>query len=261
MSIQLPVSTAMTNDNDTQKILASAHRAAAEIKKDHLHADFNELVESYLRAYRKSTEETARQFVRQQQVLYPGERVQVPIAADVPPSSPKKAQPQDWAGVNPSVRCTRAERDAVAELLSRHYEIGSLDDEEFQKRTDLALGAVYRGDLAGLSTDLPMLPPPEPPAPPVQPRYENSNYRTWEPGQWFLQNTVAIGTALTVMAVSVASNDVLLLPSMLICVMINGYLGWRKNMTLAVVGLFSGLFGVLGTALMIALTWRKRVQR
>ena len=152
------------------------------------------------------------------------------------------------------MRCTRAERDAVADVLAKHYEIGSLDDEEFGKRTGLALEAKFRSDLNGLCDDLPVLPPPPPGPPPG----ENPRYRTWTGGQWYLQNTAAVVAALTAMAISGASDGHLIDLAMLGCGVVNGLLGWRKSRGLAVFGFVSGLFLGLGTVTMIILTWRRR---
>lgn len=69
---------------------------------------------------------------------------------------------------NPEVdlRASDAERNEVAEKLSRHYADGRLDQTEFKARLDRAMGATTRGDLGGLFDDLPPLaeeaPPPRP---------------------------------------------------------------------------------------------------
>ena len=54
----------------------------------------------------------------------------------------------------------------MADRLSRHFAEGRLDEAEFKLRLDRAMGAVTRGDLAGLFGDLPRLaedPEPRPP--------------------------------------------------------------------------------------------------
>jgi len=56
-------------------------------------------------------------------------------------------------------RCTRADREAVVEVLSQHYAAGSLDDGEFSERTDMAMAAKFQSELSGLLTDLPDLAP------------------------------------------------------------------------------------------------------
>jgi len=66
---------------------------------------------------------------------------------------------------DPNLRVSDAERNDVAETLSRHYADGRLDPGEFKERLDAAMGAKTRGDLAGLTTDLPPLAPSGPPVP------------------------------------------------------------------------------------------------
>jgi hypothetical protein len=64
------------------------------------------------------------------------------------------------------LRASDAERNEVADRLSRHFAEGRLDEAEFKLRLDRAMGAVTRGDLAGLFGDLPRLaedPEPRPP--------------------------------------------------------------------------------------------------
>ncbi len=53
------------------------------------------------------------------------------------------------------LRASDAERNEVAERLSRHFADGRLDQTEFKTRLDQAMGAVTRGDLDGLFDDLP----------------------------------------------------------------------------------------------------------
>jgi hypothetical protein len=72
-----------------------------------------------------------------------------------------------WVG-SPStstLRVSDAERNAVADKLSRHFADGRLDQSEFKERLDAAMSAKTQGDLAGLFDDLPPLasdPPPPP---------------------------------------------------------------------------------------------------
>lgn len=64
-----------------------------------------------------------------------------------------------WIG-SPStatLRVSDAERNAVADKLSRHYAEGRLDESEFKERLDAAMSAKTQGDLAGLFDDLPPL--------------------------------------------------------------------------------------------------------
>jgi Flp pilus assembly protein TadB len=55
------------------------------------------------------------------------------------------------------LRVSDAERNEVAEKLSRHFADGRLDQHEFKIRLDRAMGAVTRADLDGLFDDLPRL--------------------------------------------------------------------------------------------------------
>jgi Flp pilus assembly protein TadB len=55
------------------------------------------------------------------------------------------------------LRASDAERNEVADKLSRHYADGRLDQTEFKARLDRAMGATTRGDLDGLFDDLPRL--------------------------------------------------------------------------------------------------------
>jgi len=68
------------------------------------------------------------------------------------------------------MRVGDAERNEVAEALSRHYSDGRLDETEFKERLDRTMGAKTRADLAGILTDLPRLTPPAPPAAPERHR-------------------------------------------------------------------------------------------
>ena len=64
-----------------------------------------------------------------------------------------------------SIRASDAERNDVAERLSRHFADGRLDQNEFNARLDKATGATTRGDLHGLFDDLPRLPDESTPRP------------------------------------------------------------------------------------------------
>jgi uncharacterized protein DUF1707 len=63
------------------------------------------------------------------------------------------------------VRASDAERNEVADKLSRHFAEGRLDSTEFKERLDQAMGATTRGDLTGLFDDLPRLDSEPVPAP------------------------------------------------------------------------------------------------
>jgi Flp pilus assembly protein TadB len=69
------------------------------------------------------------------------------------PSPSRRAGPDDGS----RLRASDAERNEVADKLSRHFADGRLDQTEFKTRLDRAMGAVTRGDLDGLFDDLPRL--------------------------------------------------------------------------------------------------------
>jgi len=54
-----------------------------------------------------------------------------------------------------NLRVSDAERTEVADLLSKHYGDGRLDQAEFNQRLDQAMNAKTYADLSGLFTDLP----------------------------------------------------------------------------------------------------------
>src|SRR5580698_8511579 len=64
-----------------------------------------------------------------------------------------------WMGerADADLRASDAERNEVADRLSRHFADGRLDQIEFKARLDRAMGATTRGDLGGLFDDLPAL--------------------------------------------------------------------------------------------------------
>jgi hypothetical protein len=66
---------------------------------------------------------------------------------------------------DPSLRASDAERNDVADRLSRHFAEGRLDQTEFKTRLDTAMSATTRGDLHGLFHDLPPLAVQEPTTP------------------------------------------------------------------------------------------------
>ena len=65
------------------------------------------------------------------------------------------AQEQAENPVASDLRVSDAERNVVVDELSEHLQAGRLDMDEFQVRTERALSARTRRDLAGLLTDLP----------------------------------------------------------------------------------------------------------
>ena len=56
---------------------------------------------------------------------------------------------------NPNMRVSNAERTEVADLLSKHYGDGRLDEDEFNERLDQAMKAKTQADLHGVFADLP----------------------------------------------------------------------------------------------------------
>jgi Domain of unknown function (DUF1707) len=82
-----------------------------------------------------------------------------------------RADSARWTGSAKTshLRVSDAERNEVADRLSRHFADGRLDQAEFKERLDAAMSATTRGDLAGLFDDLPPLDN-ELPAPPSRRR-------------------------------------------------------------------------------------------
>ena len=66
-----------------------------------------------------------------------------------------------WMGpsTNSTLRVSDAERNEVADRLSRHFADGRLDQAEFKERLDAAMSAKTQGDLAGLFTICRLSPP------------------------------------------------------------------------------------------------------
>jgi Flp pilus assembly protein TadB len=73
----------------------------------------------------------------------------------------------------PNLRIGDAERHEIAELLSKHFADGRLDDAEFNERLDKAMSAKTQSDLSGLLVDLPGVS--APPAPPERPRHRGAH--------------------------------------------------------------------------------------
>jgi len=63
-----------------------------------------------------------------------------------------------------TLRISDAERNEVADRLSRHFADGRLDESEFTERLESAMSAKTQGELSGLFDDLPSLEPPSPPS-------------------------------------------------------------------------------------------------
>lgn len=68
-------------------------------------------------------------------------------------NTPWGPPPRGNAGAD--LRVSDAERNEVAEALSKHYADGRLDAGEFKERLDQAMTAKTRRDLSGLLMDLP----------------------------------------------------------------------------------------------------------
>jgi hypothetical protein len=74
-------------------------------------------------------------------------------AADSASRDPGSRRRANYA--DPGMRVSDAERAEVADRLSQHYGDGRLNQEEFSRRLDQAMGATTQGDLTGLFNDLP----------------------------------------------------------------------------------------------------------
>ena len=66
---------------------------------------------------------------------------------------------------NPDIRVSDAERSEVADVLTKHFADGRLDQGELDERLHRAMAAKTRGELSGVLGDLPPL---EATAPPVE---------------------------------------------------------------------------------------------
>lgn len=80
--------------------------------------------------------------------------------------APWRAGRRSPASSGANLRCSDAERNAMADTLSRHYSDGRLDEGEFKERLERTMAAKTRGDLQGMLSDLPPLgnetaPPPQ----------------------------------------------------------------------------------------------------
>jgi Flp pilus assembly protein TadB len=107
------------------------------------------------------------------------------------------------------LRVSDAERNEVADRLSRHFADGRLDQVEFKARLDRAMGAVTRGDLNGLFDDLPSLA--DQPSPP-------------KPGRRLFLPAVALAVLV---AVAVGSTVSTIHVSWLLVVLVGIFL-WRR---------------------------------
>jgi hypothetical protein len=109
------------------------------------------------------------------------------------PQRPRTSPLRRWAGVpGPDMRVSDAERNEVADKLSKHYGEGRLDETEFGERLDRAMAAKTQSDLHGLLTDLPGDGPP--------PRRGPQRPRGQRPG-W---GRIIMLAVLVIIAVSIA---------------------------------------------------------
>ncbi|MFE3461466.1 DUF1707 and DUF4870 domain-containing protein [Nocardiopsis aegyptia] len=67
-------------------------------------------------------------------------------------------RPGDRSVVQPHLRLTHADRDAVAEVLREAYSQGQLDEDEFEERLDTAMRAKVGAELEPLTADLGVAP-------------------------------------------------------------------------------------------------------
>ena len=90
-----------------------------------------------------------------------------------------------WMGPSPTatLRVSDAERNEVADKLSRHFADGRLDQAEFKERLDAAMSAKTQGDLAGLFDDLPPLAT-DPPPPPSRAAAWSPSSSWWPSSPW-----------------------------------------------------------------------------
>jgi hypothetical protein len=72
-------------------------------------------------------------------------------------SRPRSAAFRRPGYASSSLRISDADRAEVADLLSKHYADGRLEQAEFNDRVDQAMRAKTRADLTGLFADLPDL--------------------------------------------------------------------------------------------------------
>jgi hypothetical protein len=141
-----------------------------------------------------------------------------------------EGNPRAWWNENPrrpptgpDYRVSDAERNALADLLSKHYGDGRLDDEEFKARMDRTMSAKTQSDLAGLTTDLPRLDS-EGQLPDRQSRHPHRRHSPLS-GLGFV-----LGVVLTVSFVSWSVSSVFFAPHVAwLLVLIVGLLLWRRH--------------------------------
>jgi hypothetical protein len=85
------------------------------------------------------------------------------VSSHVPPLAGRYGWRPRGEAADSQLRVSDTERSEIADVLSKHYSDGRLDEAEFNDRLQMAMSAKTRGDLAGLLTDLPSLGPVVPP--------------------------------------------------------------------------------------------------
>jgi len=218
-----------------QAILGQANRAVAEIMQAYPDADCQAAMDTYLR---KRAELEGKQKMPAHD---PG------CCCEVCDCARAELLHRSAAAV-PEKRCTRADRERVADLLSLHYAAGSLDDDEFGERLDKAMTAKFPSVLSGLCTDLPYLPS-EPPAEQRPARH---------PELWTIQSALSFYITFIAVLIGGTHPGLLFELMMLTCCMVNALLGLRVSWWLAVTGFLTGPFAFLGTLLMLGLTRRRK---
>jgi hypothetical protein len=96
-----------------------------------------------------------------------------------------------------NLRVSDAERSEVADLLSKHYGDGRLDQAEFDQRMDMAMHAKTYADLNGLFDDLPQPDPSGPPGPPGPGRHPAHEHHVHRGGRGLLLIALIVVVAVT----------------------------------------------------------------
>lgn len=106
----------------------------------------------------------------------------MPAPSSPPPGRGVPSPDARASYANPNMRISDAERSEVADRLSVHYGDGRLDQDEFGRRLDQAMGAVTQADLHGLFADLPETGP-EPGAAAAKPPRRSQAQAAAPPGE------------------------------------------------------------------------------
>jgi hypothetical protein len=96
-----------------------------------------------------------------------------------------------------NLRVSDAERAEVADLLSKHYADGRLDQAEFEQRMDLAMHAKTYADLNGLFTDLPQAEPTSSAGPSAPARYPANDHPVRPAGRGLALIALIVVIAIT----------------------------------------------------------------